>query len=110
MGRQVHLEMGGQDYYIDMLFYHLTLRRFVVVELKAVTFKPEMMGQLAFYQTVVDHTLRHETDEPTIGLLLVKSKSETVVRYSLESVNTRVRYKKLSEKVGNLAEILYLCN
>lgn len=87
VGRQVHLEMEGQDYYIDMLFYHLTLRRFIVVELKAVAFKPEMMGQLAFYQTVVDHTLRHETDEPTIGLLLVKSKSETIVRYSLESVN-----------------------
>lgn len=87
VGRQVHLEMDGQDYYIDMLFYHLTLRRFIVIELKAVAFKPEMMGQLVFYQTVVDHTLRHETDEPTIGLLLVKSKSETVVRYSLESVN-----------------------
>lgn len=55
--------------------------------MKAVAFTPEMMGQLAFYQTVVDHTLRHDTDEPTIGLLLVKSKSETIVRYSLESVN-----------------------
>lgn len=87
VGKQVHLEMDGHDYYIDMLFYHLKLRRFVVIELKAVAFKPEMMGQLTFYQTVVDHTLRHETDEPTIGLLLVKSKSETIVRYSLESVN-----------------------
>ena len=87
VGRQVHLEMAGHDYYIDMLFYHLQLRRFVVVELKAVPFSPEMMGQLAFYQTVVDHAFKHETDEPTIGLLLVKSKSETIVRYSLESVN-----------------------
>lgn len=87
VGRQVHLEMGGHDYYIDMLFYHLQLRRFVVIELKAVPFTPEMMGQLAFYQTVVDHTLRHETDASTIGLLLVKSKSETIVKYSLESVN-----------------------
>lgn len=87
VGRQVHLEMDSNDYYIDMLFYHLQLRRFVVIELKAVPFSPEMMGQLAFYQTVVDHTLKHETDEPTIGLLLVKSKSETIVRYSLESVN-----------------------
>ena len=87
VGRQVHLEMDGHDYYIDMLFYHLQLRRFVVIELKAVPFTPEMMGQLAFYQTVVDHTLRHETDEPTIGLLLVKSKSETIVKYSLESIN-----------------------
>lgn len=87
VGRQVHLEMEGHDYYIDMLFYHLQLRRFVVVELKAVPFTPEMMGQLSFYQTVVDETMKHETDEATIGLLLVKSKSETIVRYSLEGIN-----------------------
>lgn len=87
VGHQVHLEMSGHDYYIDMLFYHLHLRRFIVIELKAVPFTPEMMGQLAFYQTVVDHSLKHETDEPTIGLLLVKSKSETIVKYSLESYN-----------------------
>lgn len=87
VGRQVHLEMAGQDYYIDMLFYHLKLRRFVVIELKAVEFEPGMMGKLAFYQTVVDHTLRHETDGKTIGLLLVKNKNETIVRYSLEGIN-----------------------
>ena len=87
VGRQVHLEMDGHDYYIDMLFYHLQLRRFVVIELKAVPFTPEMMGQLSFYQTVVDKTMKHETDEATIGLLLVKSKSETIVRYSLEGFN-----------------------
>ena len=87
VGRQVHLEMAGHDYYIDMLFYHLRLRCFVVIELKAVPFDPAMMGQLAFYQSVVDDTLRHETDERTIGLLLVKSKDETVVKYSLESFN-----------------------
>ena len=87
VGRQVHIEMEGHDYYIDMLFYHLQLRRFIVIELKAVPFTPEMMGQLAFYQTIVDHAFKHETDEATIGLLLVKSKSETIVKYSLESVN-----------------------
>ncbi len=87
VGRQVHLELAGNDYYIDMLFYHLRLRCYVVIELKAVSFKPEMMGQLAFYQSVVDDTLRHETDNKTIGLLLVKNKNETVVRYSLESIN-----------------------
>lgn len=87
VGRQVHLEIGGHDYYIDMLFYHLQLRRFIVIELKAVPFTPEMMGQLAFYQTIVDHAFKHETDESTIGLLLVKSKSETIVKYSLESAN-----------------------
>lgn len=87
VGRQVHIEMEEHDYYIDMLFYHLQLRRFVVIELKAVPFTPEMMGQLAFYQTVVDKTLKHESDEATIGLLLVKSKSETIVKYSLEGIN-----------------------
>lgn len=87
VGRQVHLELGNHDYYIDMLFYHLRLRCFVVIELKAVPFDPGMMGQLSFYQSVVDDTLRHESDGKTIGLLLVKSKDETVVKYSLEGVN-----------------------
>ncbi len=87
VGRQVHLELAGQDYYIDMLFYHLRLRCYVVIELKATPFKPEMMGQLAFYQSVVDDTLRHETDNKTIGLLLVKSKNETIVKYSLANIN-----------------------
>lgn len=87
VGRQVHLELGGDDFYIDMLFYHLRLRCFVVVELKAVDFNPGMMGQLAMYQAIVDKVLRHPSDAPTIGLLLVKSRNETVVRYSLESIN-----------------------
>lgn len=87
VGRQVHLELAGHDYYIDMLFYHLRLRCFVVIELKAVPFDPGMMGQLSFYQSVVDDTLRHEHDAKTIGLLLVKSKDETIVRYSLEGFN-----------------------
>lgn len=105
VGRQVHLEMDGHDYYIDMLFYHLQLRRFVVVELKATPFSPEMMGQLAFYQTIVDHTLRHETDKSTIGLLLVKSKTETIVRYSLESINKPIGVAswetKLTEEIAD---------
>lgn len=87
VGRQVHLELAGQDYYIDMLFYHLQLRCFVVIELKATTFEPGMMGQLSFYQSVVDDTLRHPSDNPTIGLLLVKSKNETLARYSLQGYN-----------------------
>ena len=87
VGRQVHLELGNHDYYIDMLFYHLRLRCFVVIELKAVPFEPGMMGQLSFYQSVVDDTLRHSSDGKTIGLLLVKSKDETVVKYSLQGIN-----------------------
>ena len=67
MGRQYHIEVSGDDYYIDMLFYHLRLRCFVVIELKAVPFDPGMMGQLSFYQSVVDDTLRHESDAKTIS-------------------------------------------
>jgi hypothetical protein len=93
--------MAGHDYYIDMLFYHLRLRCFVVLELKAVPFDPEMMGQLSFYQSVVDETLRHETDGKTIGLLLVKSKDETIVKYSLEGINKPIGVASWETELGN---------
>ena len=83
VGRQVHLEVGGDDFYLDLLFYHLKLRCFVVVELKACDFEPGFISQLNMYQNVVDDILRHPDDKPTIGLLLVKGKNETVVEYSL---------------------------
>ncbi len=83
VGRQVQLEVGSEAFYIDLLFYHLQLRRYVVVELKADKFKPEHLGQLGFYMTVVDDTLRHESDGPTIGLLLCKTKNEAVAEYAL---------------------------
>ena len=83
VGRQVHLELGGQDFYLDLLFYHLKLRCYVVIELKACEFEPGFIGQLNLYQNVVNDVLRHPDDKPTIGLLLVKGKNETVVRYSL---------------------------
>lgn len=101
VGRQVHLEMAGHDYYIDMLFYHLRLRCFVVLELKAVPFDPGMMGQLSFYQSVVDETLRHETDGKTIGLLLVKSKDETIVKYSLEGISKPIGVASWETELGN---------
>lgn len=84
VGRQVHLEVGGDDFYIDLLFYHLKLRCFVVIELKACEFEPGFLGQLSMYQGAVDDLLRHEGDAPTIGLLLVKGKNKTVVEYSIE--------------------------
>lgn len=83
VGRQVHLELGGKDYYIDLLFYHLKLRCFVVVELKAGEFKPEYISKLNMYQNVVNDVLKHPTDLPTIGLLLVKEKNKLIVEYSL---------------------------
>ena len=83
VGRQVHLEVGGQDFYIDLLFYHLKLRCYVVIELKACDFEPGFISQLNMYQNAVNDILRHQDDKPTIGLLLVKGKNETVVEYSL---------------------------
>ena len=83
VGRQVHLEVGGDDFYIDLLFYHLKLRCYVVIELKACDFEPGFISQLNMYQNAVNDILRHPDDKPTIGLLLVKGKNKTVVEYSL---------------------------
>jgi predicted nuclease of restriction endonuclease-like (RecB) superfamily len=83
VGRQVHLELGGNDFYIDVLFYHLKLRCYVVIELKACEFDPGFVSKLNMYQNVVNDVLRHPDDKPTIGLLLVKGKNRTVVEYSL---------------------------
>ena len=83
VGRQIHLEVGGDDFYIDLLFYHLKLRCYVVIELKAEKFKPEHLGQLSFYLTAVDMQVKAEQDNPTIGLLLCKSKNTVVAEYAL---------------------------
>ncbi len=83
VGKQVHLEVGGDDFYIDLLFYHLKLRCYVVIELKAGDFKPEHLGQLGFYLTAVDRQIKAEQDQPTIGLLLCKSKNKIVAEYAL---------------------------
>lgn len=83
VGRQKMLEVGGRDFLIDLLFYHLRLRCFVVVELKAVPFDPAFVGQLNLYLSAVDDLLRHPDDKPTIGLLLCKGKSRMVVEYAL---------------------------
>src|SRR5699024_8787075 len=83
VGREVHLEVGDDDYFLDLLFYHLSLRCYVVVELKAGEFKPEHLGKLGFYLTAVDEQVRHAHDEPTVGLLLCKSKNKIVAEYAL---------------------------
>lgn len=83
VGRQVHLEVGGDDFFIDLLFYHLKLRAYVVIEIKAGKFKPEHIGQLGFYMTAVDAQVKHEHDTATIGLLLCKTKNEVVAEYAL---------------------------
>ena len=83
VGRQVLLDVGGDEFFIDLLFYHLKLRCYVVIELKAGKFKPEHLGQLGFYLTAVDAQVKHPQDAPTIGLLLCKSKNKVVAEYAL---------------------------
>jgi predicted nuclease of restriction endonuclease-like (RecB) superfamily len=83
VGRQVLLDVGGDEFFIDLLFYHLKLRRYVVIELKAGKFKPEHLGKLGFYLTALDAQMKHPQDGPTIGLLLCKSKNKVVAEYAL---------------------------
>jgi predicted nuclease of restriction endonuclease-like (RecB) superfamily len=83
VGRQVLLQVGDEDFFIDLLFYHLKLRCYVVIELKADKFKPEHLGQLGFYMTAVDKQVKSEHDNPTVGLLLCKSKNKVVAEYAL---------------------------
>ena len=87
MGRQYPLTVGENDFYIDLLFYHLKLRAFVVIELKRGDFKPEYAGKLNFYCNVVDDTLRHGSDAPTIGLMLCQNKDSVLAEYALRGID-----------------------
>jgi predicted nuclease of restriction endonuclease-like (RecB) superfamily len=103
VGRQVPLQVGSQDYYLDLLFYHLRLRCFVVIELKATEFKPEHAGKLNFYLSAVDDLLRHPDDKPSIGILLCKSKDSVVAEYALRDVNKPI---SVSEWKDTLTKVL----
>ena len=85
VGRQVLLDVGGDEFFIDLLFYHLKLRCYLVIELKAGKFKPEHLGQLGFYLAAVDAQVKHPQDGPTIGLLLCKRKNKVVAEYALRN-------------------------
>jgi predicted nuclease of restriction endonuclease-like (RecB) superfamily len=85
VGRQVLLDVAGDEFFIDLLFYHLKLRCYVVIELKGGKFKPEHLGQLSFYLAAVDAQVKHPQDAPTIGLLLCKSKNKVVAEYALRN-------------------------
>lgn len=87
LGNQYHLNVGGDDFYIDLLFYNLNLRCYVVIELKTGEFKPEYAGQLNFYLSAVDGLVKQPQDNPTIGLLLCKSKNNLVAEYSLKDMS-----------------------
>ncbi len=87
LGNQYHLNVGGDDFYIDLLFYNLNLRCYVVIELKTGEFKPEYAGQLNFYLSAVDGIIKHPEDNPSIGLLLCKSKNDLVAEYALKDMS-----------------------
>lgn len=90
VGRQVHLEVGGEDFYLDLLFYHLKLRCYIVIELKAGVFRPEYAGKLNFYLSAVDAMRKHESDSPSIGLILCKEKNRFVAEYALKDISKPV--------------------
>lgn len=87
LGRQVPLQVGEREFFLDLLFYHTRLHCHVVVELKTVDFEPEFAGKLNFYLKAVDEQLRSEGDQPTIGLLLCKSKDRLVAEYALSDIH-----------------------
>ena len=84
VGRQVRLEVGGDEFYCDLLFYHLKLRRYVVIELKTKKFQPEYVSKLNFYCTAVDHLLKGPFDQDTVGLLICKEKNDLVAKWTVE--------------------------
>jgi predicted nuclease of restriction endonuclease-like (RecB) superfamily len=86
IGKQYHVEVAGQDFYIDLLFYHIKLRAYVVIELKAGDFKPEYAGKLNFYLSAVDKILKSDDDKPSIGIILCKSKSKIIAEYALRDI------------------------
>ena len=89
-GHQVHLNVGGEDFYIDQLFYNVRLHCYVVVELKSMKFKPEHIGQLNFYVSAVDNQMRTDKDNPTIGLLICKDKNDVVAEYTLKNIESPI--------------------
>lgn len=87
VGRQYHLEVSERDFYIDLLFYHLKLRSFVAIDLKAEEFKPEYAGKMNFYLSALDSLLKHPSDQPSIGLILCKTKDKVLAEYALRDMN-----------------------
>ncbi len=115
LGNQYHVELEGQDFYMDLLFYHVKLKNYVVIELKNTTFKPEYAGKLNFYINLVDKRIKDEQDNPTIGLLLCKEKGNLIVEYAIEGISkpmgvseysiTRTLPDELKDQLPGLEEI-----
>lgn len=117
VGRQIKITVGNSDFYIDLLFYHIKLHCYVVVELKTEKFKPEFAGKLNFYVTAINKDLKSEQDAPTIGILICKDKDNVVAEYSLENISqpigiteyelTRILRKELQSSLPSIQEIEY---
>lgn len=118
VGRQQRIQVSNQEFYIDMLFYHLQLRCYIVIELKAKAFDARDVGQINFYLTAVDKQMRHQGDNPSIGLLLCKSKDNIMAEYALQDVNKPIGVssyytskiyeslpKELEDKLPSIEEI-----
>lgn len=99
----MHLEIGGNDFYIDLLFYHLKLRAYIVIDIKMISFQPEFAGKINFYLSVVDDLLRHPDDKPSIGLILCKAGNQVVAEYALRDIAKPVG---VSNYVTKLTETL----
>lgn len=115
VGRQYRLDVGNEDFYIDLLFYHLRLRAFIVIDLKKGKFKPEYAGKLNFYCNVVNDRLKHASDAPTIGLILCQTKDHLLAEYSFAGIDkpigistyelTRALPKELRSALPTVEEI-----
>jgi predicted nuclease of restriction endonuclease-like (RecB) superfamily len=90
MGKQYRIRVGQSEFFIDLLFYNTRIHAYCVIELKATTFKPEHLGQLSFYVSAVNHELKSEIDNPTIGILICKDKDEIVAKYALDTINSPI--------------------
>jgi predicted nuclease of restriction endonuclease-like (RecB) superfamily len=106
VGKQYHLEVGGDDFYIDLLFYHLKLHCYMVIELKSGPFRPEYAGKLNFYLTVVDEQVKTASDNPSIGLILCKDRNNMVAEYALRDVGKPIGISRY-ELAGKLPEALF---
>lgn len=99
VGKQVHLQVSDKDFYIDLLFYHLKLRCFVVIELKATDFKPEHAGKMNFYLSAVDDMMKHPNDNPTIGILICKKKDNYIAEYALRDIHKPIGVAEYETKI-----------
>ncbi len=104
MGKQYRLKVGEKEFFTDLLFYHTKLKAYVIIELKMTEFQPEFIGKLNFYITAIDQTIKDKTDNPTIGILLCRTKDNVVVDFSIKDINKAIgvsefSYKQLPEEI-----------